>query len=47
MIRAGGVLNVAMSLTVCIQLFVGVGGYLKYGDTVKESITLNLPIQKG
>ncbi|XP_068201426.1 proton-coupled amino acid transporter-like protein CG1139 [Palaemon carinicauda] len=38
-----GVLNTAMILVTCGYIAVGFFGYLKYGDAVKGSITLNLP----
>ncbi|OTF84207.1 proton-coupled amino acid transporter 4-like protein, partial [Euroglyphus maynei] len=40
-----GVLNISMSLVACINLAIGFFGYLKYGDNVKGSITLNLPAE--
>jgi len=38
-----GVLNTAMTLVSCSYIGVGFFGYLKYGDNVLGSITLNLP----
>lgn len=38
-----GVLNIAMSAVVILYGFVGFMGYLKYGDDVRGSLTLNLP----
>ncbi|KPJ19770.1 Proton-coupled amino acid transporter 4 [Papilio machaon] len=38
-----GVLNVTMVLVAVLYAVVGVFGYLKYGDDVKGSITINLP----
>lgn len=38
-----GVLNIAMSSVVVLYGFVGFFGYLKYGDNVRGSLTLNLP----
>lgn len=38
-----GVLNTAMIIVTCGYLAVGFFGYLKYGDEVHGSITLNLP----
>ncbi|KAL4705702.1 hypothetical protein ACJJTC_018775 [Scirpophaga incertulas] len=38
-----GVLNTGMSAVVSLYAFVGFTGYLKYGDSTKSSITLNLP----
>lgn len=38
-----GVLNTGMILVTCGYIAVGFFGYLKYGDAVHGSITLNLP----
>uniref|UniRef100_A0A1I8QAY1 Amino acid transporter transmembrane domain-containing protein n=1 Tax=Stomoxys calcitrans TaxID=35570 RepID=A0A1I8QAY1_STOCA len=38
-----GVLNTGMIIVACLYTSVGFFGYLKYGDGVKGSITLNLP----
>ncbi|CAG9134607.1 unnamed protein product [Plutella xylostella] len=38
-----GVLNIAMSAVVVLYGFIGFFGYLKYGDEVRGSLTLNLP----
>lgn len=38
-----GVLNTGMVIVACLYTSVGFFGYLKYGDLVKGSITLNLP----
>lgn len=38
-----GVLNTAMIIVTCLYIAVGFYGYLKYGDLVLGSITLNLP----
>ena len=38
-----GVLNTAMVVVTCGYFAVGFFGYLKYGDAVAGSITLNLP----
>lgn len=38
-----GVLNVAMTIVVIIYGVVGFFGYMKFGDSVKTSVTLNLP----
>lgn len=38
-----GVLNAAMSAIAVMYGFVGFIGYLKYGDEVRGSLTLNLP----
>lgn len=38
-----GVLNTGMIIVACLYTAVGFFGYLKYGDKVEGSITLNLP----
>lgn len=38
-----GVLNTGMVIVACLYTSVGFFGYLKYGDKVQGSITLNLP----
>ncbi|KAI9586211.1 proton-coupled amino acid transporter 4 [Glossina fuscipes] len=38
-----GVLNTGMVIVACLYTSVGFFGYLKYGENVKGSITLNLP----
>jgi len=38
-----GVLNTAMTMVACLYIAVGFFGYLKYGENVVGSITLNLP----
>ena len=38
-----GVLNTAMTMVACLYIAVGFFGYLKYGEDVVGSITLNLP----
>lgn len=37
-----GVLNRAFAITVLLYIGMGLFGYLKYGDAIRESITLNL-----
>lgn len=37
-----GVLNTGMVIVACLYTAVGFFGYLKYGESVKASITLNL-----
>ena len=41
-----GVLNTSMILVSCLYIAVGFFGYLKYGDQVAGSITLNLPVDE-
>lgn len=38
-----GVLNIGMSMVTVLFTTIGFLGYLKYGDNVKGSVTLNLP----
>ncbi|ESN92740.1 hypothetical protein HELRODRAFT_96051 [Helobdella robusta] len=38
-----GIINLGMIIVTCLYAAVGFYGYLKYGDDVKGSITLNLP----
>lgn len=38
-----GVLNVGMTIVASLLLVMGFLGYLKYGDEVEGSLTLNLP----
>ncbi|KAJ2950822.1 hypothetical protein O0L34_g9093 [Tuta absoluta] len=38
-----GVLNVAMTIVISLYGIVGFFGYIKYGDDVRGSVTLNLP----
>ena len=38
-----GVLNTAMTIVISLYMAVGFFGYLKYGEDVLGSITLNLP----
>lgn len=38
-----GVLNITMALVSTLYAIVGLFGYLKYGEDVNGSITLNLP----
>lgn len=37
-----GVLNITMSVVVILYMFMGVLGYIRYGDQAMGSITLNL-----
>lgn len=41
-----GVLNTSMVMVSCLYIAVGFFGYLKYGDAVEGSITLNLPVEQ-
>ncbi len=41
-----GVLNTAMICVSCLYIAVGFFGYLKYGERVEASITLNLPVEQ-
>jgi proton-coupled amino acid transporter len=40
-----GVLNTGMTIVACLYTAVGFFGYLKFGDKVAGSITLNLPAE--
>ena len=41
-----GVLNTSMVMVSCLYIAVGFFGYLKYGENVAGSITLNLPVDE-
>jgi proton-coupled amino acid transporter len=41
-----GVLNTSLVITSCLYIGVGFFGYLKYGEAVSGSITLNLPVDQ-
>lgn len=43
--RKFGVLNIGMTIVTCLLIIMGFLGYLKYGDNVQGSLTLNLPQQ--
>jgi proton-coupled amino acid transporter len=43
---ANGVLNTSMVIVTCLYMAVAFFGYLKYGDAVAGSITLNLPVEQ-
>ncbi|CAG9558151.1 unnamed protein product [Danaus chrysippus] len=38
-----GLFNIGMAIIMSLYLLMGIFGYLKYGDNIKASITLNLP----
>lgn len=42
-----GVINLGMTIATSLYAAVGFFGYLKFGDDVKGSITLNLPCADG
>lgn len=41
-----GIMNIAMSIVSFLGIFMGVSGYLKYGDDIKGSVTLNFPTEE-
>ena len=43
MLGWNGVLNTSMGLVTALYVAMGFYGYLKYGETIESSITLNLP----
>ena len=43
MLRYNGVLNISMTLIIILFIGFGFFGYLKYGEDIKGSISLNLP----
>ncbi|XP_071558190.1 proton-coupled amino acid transporter-like protein acs isoform X2 [Temnothorax nylanderi] len=45
-IKPFGVLNVAMSIIVGMYTALGFFGYIRYGEKIEGSITLNLPVEK-
>jgi proton-coupled amino acid transporter len=38
-----GILNIAMAIVVALYALIGVLGYVRFGDDVEGSVTLNLP----
>lgn len=40
-----GILNTGMTLVTVLYITIGFFGYLKYGESVEGSITLNLPVE--
>ena len=40
------VLNISMSVVVSLYAVIGVFGYLKYGEAIQGSITLNIPVEE-
>jgi proton-coupled amino acid transporter len=38
-----GIINIAMFIVVVLYSAIGLLGYLRYGEVVKGSVTLNLP----
>lgn len=44
--RPAGVLNIGMSIVTALLISFGFLGYLKYGDDVAGSLTLNIPQDK-
>lgn len=40
-----GVLNIGMTIITLMYVAMGFFGYVKYGETAKGSVTLNLPDQ--
>ena len=43
MLGINGVLNTSMVLVLALYVAMGFYGYLKYGEEIEASITLNLP----
>ena len=43
MLRCNGVLNTSLSLVAILYIAFGFFGYLRYGEVIKGSISLNLP----
>uniref|UniRef100_A0A1B0DHF4 Amino acid transporter transmembrane domain-containing protein n=1 Tax=Phlebotomus papatasi TaxID=29031 RepID=A0A1B0DHF4_PHLPP len=41
-----GIMNIAMSIVSLLGIFIGVSGYLKYGEDIKGSVTLNFPTEE-
>lgn len=38
-----GLFSIGMAIIVVMYMILGIFGYIKYGDEIKASITLNLP----
>lgn len=45
-ISANGVLNTACSLVLLVYCTIGFFGYLAFGNTAMDTVTLNLPTSK-
>ena len=43
MLGYNGVLNTSMTLVVALYIAMGFYGYLRFGEAIDETITLNLP----
>lgn len=41
-----GILVIAMTFVTIVYVALGVFGYLRYGDAIRGSITLNLPMNE-
>ena len=41
-----GIMNHAMLIVTCLYITIGFFGYVKYGEAVKDIITLNLPVEQ-
>ena len=45
LLKSCGISNIAVFFLVTLYIFFGISGYLKYGDGIEESISLNLPYE--